>query len=104
MRRRGARGFYHVMAEVSSKRNLEGEQAEGESKRAKAGEDGGSGGASKQGSDEAELPEVLNTRPATKAKLLWLFTTGKVIIILSASPLDITQNRYRQGSRIKVAM
>jgi hypothetical protein len=90
------------MAEVSSKRNLEGEQAEGESKRAKAGEDGGSGGASKQGSDEAELPEVLNTRPATKAKLLWLFTTGKVIIFLSS--LDITQNRYRKGSRIKVAM
>jgi hypothetical protein len=83
------------MAEVSSKRNLEGEQAEGESKRAKAGEDGGSGGASKQGSDEAELPEVLNTRPATKAKLLWLFTTGKVIILLSS--LDITQNRYPEG-------
>ena len=28
--------------------------------------------------DTSGLPEVLNTRPATKAKLEWLFTTGKV--------------------------
>ena len=60
---------HHVMDEVSSKRNLEGDQTEGENKSVKGGEDGRSGGVSKQDSDESELSEVLTTRPTTKTNL-----------------------------------
>jgi len=42
--------------------------------------DAGGGAAEGGGEDDSGLPEIINTRPATKAKLEWLFTTGKVTL------------------------
>lgn len=79
-----------VKVEAEGESKTEGAAADGEAQGDANGakeESGGDvkgesneGGASAGGNaeDEAELPEVLSTRPATKAKLLWLFTTGKV--------------------------